>query len=55
MRFYIELKTPPFRAIYCTEIKAENEEKAIELFTIANPSSKIRKIEAIKSSSLSEH
>lgn len=45
MRFYIEFETPPLRATYCTEIKAENEEKAIELFKTTNPSSKIRKIE----------
>lgn len=45
MTFYIEFETFPFRAINYTEIKADSEEKAIELFKIANPSSKIRIIE----------
>ena len=45
MTFYIEFEIQPFRMIDYTEIKADSEEKAIELFKIANPSSKIRTIE----------
>lgn len=45
MTFYIEFETEPFRMIDYTKIKADSEEKAIELFKIANPSSKIRLIE----------
>lgn len=45
MTFYIEFEIPPFRMIDTTKINADNEEKAIELFKISHPSSKIRKIE----------
>jgi hypothetical protein len=46
LTFYIEFEVGSYRFIDTTEIKAENEEEAIELFRYSNLSAtKIRKIE----------
>jgi hypothetical protein len=46
LTFYIEFEVGSYRFIDTTEIKAENEEEAIELFRYSNSSAtKIREIE----------